>query len=120
MASSETYQRVDPASRPMQAWRARKAVMASRNEIDGPRVEECAAALRYWRFRQQLEWALTEGLVDQGLVDEADAVARRMVVEGCGFTEDPPEVSGPVAHVGPAARLAVDVAADDASAVAVS
>ena len=37
-------------SRPMASWRARLAVMASRGEIGGPRVDECRAALSNWRL----------------------------------------------------------------------
>lgn len=35
----------------MESWRARKAVMASRGETDGPRVAECDSALWWWRHR---------------------------------------------------------------------
>lgn len=35
----------------MEQWRARKAVMASRGEVDGPRVAEANAALSWWRVR---------------------------------------------------------------------
>lgn len=40
-----------PRTRPMESWRARKAVLASRGEADGPRVAECDAALSFWRRR---------------------------------------------------------------------
>lgn len=40
-----------PRSRSMESWRARKAVMASRGETDGPRVAEADAALSWWRVR---------------------------------------------------------------------
>lgn len=35
----------------MVSWRARKAVLASRGEVDGPRVDECDAGLAWWRTR---------------------------------------------------------------------
>ncbi|VBA46631.1 hypothetical protein LAUMK13_05700 [Mycobacterium innocens] len=35
----------------MESWRGRKAVLASRGEVDGPRVAECDAALSFWRRR---------------------------------------------------------------------
>jgi len=35
----------------MESWRGRKAVLASRGEVDGPRVAECEAALSFWRRR---------------------------------------------------------------------
>lgn len=38
----------------MESWRARKAVMASRGEVDGPRVAEADAALTWWRHRAYL------------------------------------------------------------------
>ncbi len=46
----------------MESWRGRKAVLASRGEIDGPRVAECDAALAWWRIRSRLvsEMGITE------------------------------------------------------------
>lgn len=38
----------------MASWRARKAVLASRGEVDGPRVAECSEALSYWRMHATL------------------------------------------------------------------
>lgn len=43
-----------PRTRSMESWRARKAVMASRGETDGPRVAEAEAALEWWRHRTYL------------------------------------------------------------------
>jgi hypothetical protein len=34
----------------MASWRGRLAVMASRGETTGPRVDECKAALSNWRL----------------------------------------------------------------------
>lgn len=57
-----------PRSRPMESWRARKAVLASRGEVDGLRVAECDAALSFWRRRTFL-------IRDTGLTAErADAL----------------------------------------------
>ncbi|WP_237394259.1 hypothetical protein [Mycobacterium paraintracellulare] len=57
-----------PRSRPMESWRARKAVLASRGEVDGARVAECDAALSFWRRRTFL-------IRDTGLTAErADAL----------------------------------------------
>lgn len=43
-----------PRTRSMESWRGRKAVLASRGEVDGPRVAECDAALSFWRRRNFL------------------------------------------------------------------
>lgn len=45
---------VHPRTRSMESWRARKAVMASRGEVNGPRVDQCDAALDWWRHRTYL------------------------------------------------------------------
>lgn len=76
-------ERAHPRTRPMESWRARKAVMASRGEVDGPRVAEADAALSWWRTRTFLvrEMSLTEERADSLLelldrhadVDQADA-----------------------------------------------
>ncbi|WP_067389572.1 hypothetical protein [Mycolicibacterium novocastrense] len=42
------------SDRSMLSWRARKAVLASRGEVDGPRVAECNEALSYWRMHATL------------------------------------------------------------------
>ena len=51
-----------PRTRPMESWPGRKAVLASRGEVDGPRVAECDAALAWWRIRSRLvsEMGITE------------------------------------------------------------
>ena len=48
----------------MKSWRARLAVLASRGEVDGPRVAEARAALSYWQFKRQLDRAVTDGVID--------------------------------------------------------
>lgn len=56
----------------MESWRGRKAVLASRGETTGPRVEECAAALEWHRNRAEL---LKMGFPEdqaEGLADEID------------------------------------------------
>lgn len=67
-----------PRSRPMESWRARKAVLASRGEVDGPRVTECAAALSFWRRRTFLirDTGLTPERAD-ALLDLIDTDAER-------------------------------------------
>ena len=40
-----------PRTRSMESWRARKAVMASRGETTGSRVDEADVALSWWRHR---------------------------------------------------------------------
>lgn len=63
----------------MESWRARKGVLASRGETDGPRVEECNAALSFWRLRMFLvrEFGMTvehvDAVVDQMLADREAA-----------------------------------------------
>lgn len=53
-AASEHSTAAHPRTRSMESWRARKAVMASRGETDGPRVAEADAALSWWRHRTYL------------------------------------------------------------------
>lgn len=82
-AAMSAPERAHPRTRPMESWRARKAVMASRGEVDGPRVAEADAALSWWRTRTFLvrEMSLTEERADSLLelldrhadVDQADA-----------------------------------------------
>lgn len=43
-----------PRTRSMEGWRARLGALASRGEVDGPRVEECKTALAFWRTRSFL------------------------------------------------------------------
>lgn len=57
--SSATTERREPPrlrwrDRSMASWRARKAVLASRGEVDGPRVAACNEALSYWRMHATL------------------------------------------------------------------
>jgi hypothetical protein len=67
----------------MASWRARKAVLASRGEVDGPRVDECDAALSYWRTKQFMVREMkvsperAEALLDQITdTNPAEAVSR--------------------------------------------
>lgn len=53
-AADSTTAVAHPRTRSMESWRGRKAVLASRGETDGPRVQECAAALDWWRNRATL------------------------------------------------------------------
>lgn len=68
----------------MAGWRARKAVMASRGEVDGPRVEECTSALTWWRHRTYLvrDMGMSEVQADElldlitDLITDNEAVTR--------------------------------------------
>lgn len=73
LSAPETPERAHPRTRPMETWRARKAVLASRGEVDGPRVAEADAALSWWRTRTFLvrEMSLTEERADS-LMDLLD------------------------------------------------
>ncbi|ORB40952.1 hypothetical protein [Mycobacterium persicum] len=66
-----------PRTRSMEQWRSRKAVMASRGETSGPRVDEADAALSWWRVRSFLikEMDVTEARADalMDMLDKADA-----------------------------------------------
>lgn len=66
----------------MEAWRARKAVMASRGETSGPRVDECTAALKFHEFRRRLDRAIENGLIDRVLADAVEDVAARSARDG--------------------------------------
>jgi hypothetical protein len=72
---------VNPRTQPMETWRARKAVLASRGEVDGPRVDECTAALGVWRLRTFLirEMSMTteraDALIDQMQADDQAAAS---------------------------------------------
>lgn len=61
----------------MPSWRARKAVLASRGEVDGPRVEEADAALTWWRHRTYLirDMGLSAERADD-LLDQIDSEAQ--------------------------------------------
>jgi hypothetical protein len=72
---SKQPSRVDPRDRPMMSWRARLGVLASRGETSGPRVAEAREAMAFWRFADQLDRAVADGLIDQGLADDAAEVA---------------------------------------------
>lgn len=71
--SSPTTLSVDWRDRSPESWRGRKAVLASRGEVDGPRVDECTAALGNWRLRTFLTREMSmsseraDALIDQML-----------------------------------------------------
>lgn len=50
---------VRPRDHSARFWRGRLGALASRGEVDGPRVEECNAALRYWRIHAALTVDMT-------------------------------------------------------------
>ena len=71
---STTYAPTDPRSRPPETWKARLGALASRGEVDGPRVDEARAALAWWAAhklfgqmidRGQLSIDTAERLLDQ-------------------------------------------------------
>ncbi|MDA4108160.1 hypothetical protein MHOL44478_12925 [Mycobacterium holsaticum DSM 44478] len=53
----------DPQSRPMASWQGRLAVMASRGEVDGPRVDECRRALAWWRCHNVIAAEVDRGAI---------------------------------------------------------
>jgi hypothetical protein len=53
----------------MESWRGRKAVLASRGETTGPRVDECTAALAWHKNRATL---VKVGLSETAAEDLAD------------------------------------------------
>ena len=83
----------------MMSWRGRKAVLASRGETSGPRVDECAAALEFWRFRVQLDHAVKIGILDRDFADEAAGVAAGMAAEKMAAAQAAQKTSG-LAHEG--------------------
>lgn len=59
----------------MTSWRARLGVLASRGEVDGPRVDECRYALSIWRTRTFL-------LRELGISDErADELINKLIAD---------------------------------------
>lgn len=81
----------------MESWRGRKAVLASRGEVDGPRVAECDAALSWWRIRTRLIADMdisehrAESLLDL-IVPQTDAQPPVAAAEGRG---EPVETDAP-------------------------
>ncbi|KWX25624.1 hypothetical protein AFM11_05185 [Mycolicibacterium wolinskyi] len=49
--TAASYVPADPRTRSAKGWRARLGAMASRGEVDGPRVAEAKAALSWWKAR---------------------------------------------------------------------
>lgn len=54
MTVAASYVPADPRTRSAKGWRASLGAMASRGEVDGPRVAEARAALSWWRTRDFL------------------------------------------------------------------
>lgn len=82
----------------MVPWRGRKAVLASRGEVDGPRVAECDAALAWWRIRSRLvsEMSISEERAESLLdliVPPANAVQEGAPLAG---TPEPAETDAAV------------------------
>lgn len=53
-----------PREKTMAAWRSRLGVLASRGETSGPRVDECRAALSWYRLRAALDREVAAGYLD--------------------------------------------------------
>lgn len=58
-----------PREKTMAAWRSRLGVLASRGETSGPRVDECRAALSWWRLRAALDREVAAGYLDPNRAD---------------------------------------------------
>lgn len=96
-----------PRTRSMESWRGRKAVLASRGEVDGPRVAECDAALAWWRIRtrliadmdisEQRAESLLDLIVPQADAEPPDAAAAEHAepVEADAPHDDPPAPDSP-------------------------
>lgn len=75
----------------MESWRGRKAVLASRGEVDGPRVAECDAALAWWRIRSRL-------VLEMGITEERAESLLDLIVpqpEGSAVQDDAPVAETP-------------------------
>ncbi|QTI66874.1 hypothetical protein [Gordonia polyisoprenivorans] len=59
-----------PRDRTMAAWRSRLGVLASRGETSGPRVDECRAALSWYRLRAALDREVRAGYLDPNRADD--------------------------------------------------
>ncbi|SIS03712.1 hypothetical protein SAMN05445060_2276 [Williamsia sterculiae] len=58
----------------MQGWRARKGVLASRGEVEGPRVAEADAALAFWAVHKRLTAAVEAGTMPAENVENVEKV----------------------------------------------
>ncbi|POX88376.1 hypothetical protein C3473_27290 [Mycobacterium kansasii] len=82
MTTASTARTVHPRDRSAKSWRGSLGAMASRGEVDGPRVQEATAALAWWKHRAAMidtgiDPERAEELAD--LIDtgtDAEAVAR--------------------------------------------
>lgn len=54
MTTASAAQTVHPRDRSAKSWRGSLGAMASRGEVNGPRVEEATAALAWWKHRQAI------------------------------------------------------------------
>lgn len=95
----------------MESWRGRLAVMASRGETEGPRVDEAKAAIDWHRLKRQLARAVLSGLITEDFAAYVIDRAREFAM--CGD-----EMSGPQESRPPDGSAAREPAAD-APAVAV-
>jgi hypothetical protein len=78
----------------MESWRGRKAVLASRGEINGPRVAECDAALAWWRIRSRL-------VSEMGITEKRAEALLDLIVPQSGQTVDVEPIETDAATVTP-------------------
>ncbi|KUH86522.1 hypothetical protein [Mycobacterium sp. IS-1556] len=72
MTTASTARTVHPRDRTAREWRGSLGAMASRGEVDGPRVQEATAALAWWKHRG----AMIETGIDPERAEElADLIA---------------------------------------------
>jgi hypothetical protein len=60
----------DPSTRPRRTWQGRLAVMASRGETTGPRVDECRRALAWWRVADAIAAEVERGTIEPSRADD--------------------------------------------------
>jgi hypothetical protein len=59
-----------PSTRPRRTWQGRLAVMASRGETTGPRVDECRRALAFYRLTEAVAAEVERGIIPSERADE--------------------------------------------------
>lgn len=70
--TASTAHTVHPRDRSAMAWRGSLGAMASRGEVDGPRVQEATAALAWWKHRGAM---VETGIDPDGAEELADLIA---------------------------------------------
>jgi hypothetical protein len=59
-----------PSTRPRRTWQGRLAVMASRGETTGHRVDECRRALAWYRIHDAIRAEVDRGILDTSRADD--------------------------------------------------